>query len=161
MSHGVSLTFIRLRLPVFVVTFFLAASFPLAAGAATNPAEEKPFAEARIVLQVGEASPEYQGKVLSIANNLIKHYGGPDFVDIEIVAYGPGISLLFADYADLPRISSLVSNGVRFVGCKNTMDTLERTTGVRPEMNPATIPVQTGVAHLVERAGQGYVVIRP
>ena len=164
MSYGVSFPLFRLRLlpfPMLAVTFFLAALFSLAAAAATNPADDKPFAEARIVLQVGEASPEYQGKVLSIANNLIKHYGGPDFVDIEIVAYGPGISLLFADYVDLPRISSLVSNGVRFVGCKNTMDTLERTAGTPPEMNPVTIPVQTGVAHLVERTGQGYVVIRP
>ena len=148
------------RLPVIALTLLLAGLLPLAA-AASEPAEDKPFAEARIVLQVGESDAEYQHRVLSVANNLIKHYGGPDFVDIEIVAYGPGISLLFADYPELERISSLAANGVRFVGCKNTMDTLERINGTRPEMNPATIPVQTGVAHLVERAGQGYVVIRP
>jgi intracellular sulfur oxidation DsrE/DsrF family protein len=147
--------------PLIAAMACLVALCSLPALAADDPSGDKPFAEAHIVLQVGEADPEYQSRVLSIANNLIKHYGGPDFVDIEIVAYGPGISLLFADYPEIARVSSLASNGVRFIGCKNTMDTLERTSGARPEMNPVTIPVQTGVAHLVERAGQGYEVIRP
>jgi intracellular sulfur oxidation DsrE/DsrF family protein len=43
----------------------------------------------------------------------------------------------------------------------NTVATIERKTGKKPELIPETIPVQTGVAHLVERATQGYVVIRP
>jgi hypothetical protein len=99
--------------------------------------------------------------VLSVANNLIKHYGGPDFVDIEIVAYGPGISLLFVDNANDQRISSLLANDVRFVGCMNTVETITRKTGKKPVLIPETIPVQTGVARLVERASQGFVVIRP
>ncbi len=59
------------------------------------------------------------------------------------------------------RISSLVANDVRFVGCLNTVESIERRTGKRPELIPVTIPVQTGVAQLVERAQQGFVVIRP
>ena len=122
---------------------------------------EKPFAEAHIVLQLADGDAKSQSRVLSVANNLIKHYGGPDFVDIEIVTYGPGISLLYPDNPNQERISSLLSNEVRFVGCMNTVETIERQTGERPELIPATIPVQTGVARLVERAMQGYVVIRP
>ena len=122
---------------------------------------DKPFAEARIVLQAPDGDAESQARVLSVANNLIKHYGGPDFVDIEIVAYGPGVSLLYADYPDGERISSLLANGVRFVACGNTLDTIERQTGKRPEVIPAAIPVQTGVARLVERAQQGFIVVRP
>ena len=141
---------------------FCLLTLPVQAG--ETPGEiigDKPFAEARIVLQLSEGSAEYQSRVLSIANNLIKHYGGPDFVDIEIVAFGPGIALLYADNKNLERISSLGTNGVRFIGCMNTVDTIERTTGERPKLNPLTIPVQTGVAHLVERASQGFVVVRP
>ena len=123
--------------------------------------EGKPFAEARIVLQVAEGNAESQTRVLNVANNLIKHYGGPDFVDIEIVAYGPGLSLLYPDNANEERISSLLANDVRFVGCMNTLESIERATGKRPELIPETIPVQTGVARLVERAQQGFVVIRP
>ena len=123
--------------------------------------DDKPFAEARIVLQIADGDAESQTRVLSVANNLIKHYGGPDFVDIEIVAYGPGISLLYPDYPDGERISSLLANGVRFVACGNTLDTIERQTGKRPDVLPAAIRVQTGVARIVERAQQGFVVVRP
>ena len=141
---------------------FCLLTLPVQAGEAPGEiTSDKPFAEARIVLQLSEGSAEYQSRVLSIANNLIKHYGGPDFVDIEIVAFGPGIALLHADNKNLERISSLAINGVRFIGCMNTVDTIERTTGERPNLNPLTIPVQTGVAHLVERASQGFVVVRP
>ncbi len=123
--------------------------------------EDKPFAEAHIVLQLGDGDMETQARVLSVANNLIKHYGGPDFVDLEIVAYGPGISLLYPDNANAARVSSLLANEVRFVGCMNTVATITRKTGKKPILIEATIPVKTGVAHLVERAVQGYVVIRP
>jgi intracellular sulfur oxidation DsrE/DsrF family protein len=123
--------------------------------------EGKPFAEARIVLQMADGDEESQARVLNVANNLIKHYGGPDFVEIEIVAYGPGLSLLFPDNANRERISSLLINEVRFVGCLNTVESIERATGKRPELIPETVRVQTGVARLVERAQQGFVVIRP
>jgi intracellular sulfur oxidation DsrE/DsrF family protein len=121
----------------------------------------KPFAEAHIVLQLGDGDAETQSRVLNVANNLIKHYGGPDFVDIEIVAYGPGISLLYPDNDNAERISSLLVNEIKFVGCMNTVNTITRKTGKKPALIPETIPVKTGVAHLVERAGQGWVVIRP
>ena len=122
---------------------------------------DKPFAEAHVVLQLADGDAETQARVLNVANNLIKHYGGPDFIDIEIVAYGPGLSLLFPDNANGERISSLLANDVRFVGCLNTVESMERATGKRPELISATIPVKTGVARLIERAQQGYVVIRP
>jgi len=129
---------------------------PLVAGE-----DEKPFAEAHVVLQLSNGDTEKQAMVLSVANNLIKHYGGPDFIDIEIVAFGPGIGLLYADNNNLERISSLAANGVRFVGCMNTVETIERKTGERPKLNPLTVPVQTGVAHLIDRDKQGFVIIRP
>ena len=123
--------------------------------------EDKPFAEAFILLQLSDQDPIKQDAVLDVANNLIKHYGSPDLVDIEIVAFGPGMRLLLAGNTREVRISSLVESGVRFVGCMNTVDTMERKTGKRPELNEHTIPVQTGVAYIVEKAGEGYVLVRP
>ena len=123
--------------------------------------EDKPFAEAHIVLQLSDDDEQVQAGVINVANNLVKHYGGPDFVDIEIVAFGPGLSLLFPGNPQRDRIASLVASDVRFVGCLNTVATIERKTGKRPELIPEAVMVQTGVAHLVERATQGYVVIRP
>lgn len=137
------------------------AALLLAAGPLFAQNDDKPFAEAFIVLQLSDADPDTQARVISVANNLIKHYGGPDFVDIEIVAFGPGLSLLFPDNPQRERVASLVAADVRFIGCMNTVETIEHKTGRKPELVPETIPVQTGVAHIVERATQGYVVIRP
>ena len=123
--------------------------------------DDKPFAEARIVLQLSDGDEAVQARVLNVAGNLLKHYGGPDMVDLEIVAFGPGISLLFADGSQQERISSLVANGVRFIACMNTVETIERSSGKRPELNPLAIQVQAGVAHIVERSTQGFVLVRP
>ncbi len=123
--------------------------------------DDKPFAEEFIILQLSESDAGKQDAVLSVANNLIKHYDSADVVDIEIIAFGPGMDLLIAGNPREERISSLVEYGVRFVGCMNTVDTIERTTGERPTLNEHTIPVQTGVAHVVERVRQGYVLVKP
>ncbi len=133
-----------------------------AAGSDAEPgSDDKPFAEHFVILQLSEREAEKQDAVLSIANNLIKHYGSPDVIDIEIIAFGPGIALLIAGNPREDRIASLVEYGVRFVGCLNTVDTLERQTGERPELNENTVPVQTGVAHVIERVRRGYVLVSP
>jgi len=141
-------------LPVLMALLFVSGP-----GVAQN--DDKPFAEAFIVLQLSDSDAEIQARVVSVASNLVKHYGGPDFVDIEVVAFGPGLSLLFPGNEQQERIESLQASGVRFVGCRNTMDTIERKTGKRPELIEGVDTVQTGVAHLVGRASEGYVVIRP
>lgn len=146
-----------MRIRQFVFATFLVIAFSFAAA----QEGDKPFAEAHIVLQLSDADAAVHNRVISVANNLIKHYGGPDFVDIEIVAFGPGLSLLYPDNVQRERISALVANGVRFAGCLNTVASIERKTGKRPELIPETIEVKTGVAHLVDRATQGFVVIRP
>ncbi len=99
--------------------------------------EFKPFAEKHIILQLSDQDNE--AVVLDTANNLIKNYGGPDMIDIEIVTFGKGVRLMYADSVHQVRIASLVENGVRFYVCQNTLDTMERTTGERPQINPAAI----------------------
>ncbi len=143
------------------ITVFAFSGFTAAAGADASVSEDKPFAEAFILLQLSDQDPAKQDAVLDVANNLIKHYGGPDVVDIEIVAFGPGMQLLLDGNPRAERIASLVESGVRFVGCMNTVDTMERKTGTRPALNEHTIPVQTGVAHVVDRVRQGYILVRP
>jgi intracellular sulfur oxidation DsrE/DsrF family protein len=144
-----------------VRTLLLAAFLLIFSLAAPAQDGDKPFAEAHVVLQLADGDDKSQARTLSVANNLIKHYGGPDFIDIEIVAYGPGISLLYPDNANRERIESLMANDVRFVGCGNTLDTIERSTGERPELIADVVLVKTGVARLIERAQQDFVVIRP
>ena len=141
-----------------ILLLFLAGMLAFAAQAEN---EEKPFAEVHVVLQLSDSSAERQSAVLDVANNLIRHYGGPEYVDIEIVAFGPGIRLLFANNENSVRISSLVDNGVKFVACMNTVNSLERLRGSKPELNRHAVPVQTGVAYILQRMDDGYRLVRP
>ncbi len=63
--------------------------------------------------------PFKQTLVLNVASNLIKHYG-QDKVDVEIVAFGPGLRLMFEDNVNSGRINGLTSSGVKFAACGNT-----------------------------------------
>lgn len=123
--------------------------------------EAKPFAVEHIILQLSDADPARQAAVLDVANNLIKHYGGPDMVDIEIIGFGPGIQLYERGNPLAPRIASLLVSDVHFVVCKNTLDTLERVKGRAPELVDGLTYVQTGVAYIAEKTRQGYVLVRP
>lgn len=122
--------------------------------------QSNPFAEHFIVLQISDGDPARQAMVLGVAYNLLEHYG-PDLIDIVIVAFGPGIDVVMADYDQVTKVNSLVAQGVHLVGCMNTIETITRNTGVKPELNPHMIPVQTGVAHILELVEQGYTLVRP
>lgn len=137
------------------------AAWPVSAALAQGPtSESKPFAEHFLLLQLSDADPDKQAMVLSAANNLLEHYG-PDHIDIEVVTFGPGVRLLFADAPQLAQVNSLVAQGVRFVVCLNTVDTIERNSGQRPPLNPHAIPVQVGLAHVLDRVEAGFVLVRP
>ena len=45
--------------------------------------------------------------------------------------------------------------------CLNTVDTLERDTGKRPEYISAATPVQVGVAQILLLTENGYTLVRP
>jgi intracellular sulfur oxidation DsrE/DsrF family protein len=124
------------------------------------PLPDKPFAEHRIVLQLSDNDPKKQSLVISVAYNLLKLYD-PDKVAIEVVAFGPGIDLLFPDNSNRKLIESLVAQGVKFDICLNTVDTIERETGKRPQYIPAATPVQVGVGQILSLTENGYTLVRP
>lgn len=122
--------------------------------------ESKPFAEKRIVLQISDPNPFKQTLVLNVANNLIKHYG-QDKVDIEIVAFGPGLRLLFEENANVGRIDGLVNSGVQFSACQNTIKGMSRQLGRKPDLNPSATHVSAGVVRIVDLVDQGYQLVKP
>ncbi|WP_448035042.1 DsrE family protein [Bradyrhizobium liaoningense] len=124
------------------------------------PLQDKPFAEHRIVLQLSDGDAKKQALVLSIVNNLLKAYD-PDKIAIEVVVFGPGIDLLLAGSDRRKQVESLIAQGVRFDICLNTVDTIERETGKRPQFIPAATPVQVGVGQILFLAENGYTVVRP
>ena len=122
--------------------------------------EDKPFAEERIVLQISDPNPFKQTLVLNVANNLIKHYG-PDKVDVEIVAFGPGLRLLMKDNANKGRINGLTDSGVDFSACSNTMNNFTKNLGGKPDLHPSAKMVPAGVVRIIELQNEGYKLIKP
>ena len=123
-------------------------------------AAEKSFAETKVVLQISDNDPFKQTLVLNVANNLITHYG-PDQVDVEIVAFGPGLRLLFAENDNKGRIQSLADNGVRFAACGNTIRNMGKILGEEPVLNKSATVVPGGVVRILDLEKQGYKLIKP
>jgi len=140
------------------LVFVLLTSIAFQANAAT---EDKPFAEHKVVLQISDNDPSKQTLVLNVANNLMKAYGGPDKVEVEIVAFGPGLRLMFDDNGNKGRISGLTDNGVRFAACGNTMKKMTSQLGHPPKMNNQASVVPAGVVRIIELVDQGYTLIKP
>jgi intracellular sulfur oxidation DsrE/DsrF family protein len=123
-------------------------------------AAEKSIADTKVVLQISDNDPFKQTLVLNVANNLVKHYG-PDQVDVEIVAFGPGLRLLFAENENKKRIQSLADNGVRFAACGNTVSNMGKILGEEPVLNKSATVVPGGVVRILDLEKQGYKLIKP
>jgi hypothetical protein len=145
---------------ISVIAASLALILPSAVYAQQAPLQDKPFAEHKIVLQFSDNDPRKQGLVISVANNLLKFYD-PDKVAIEVVAFGPGIDLLRSENPSRKQVESLIAQGVRFDVCLNTVDTIERETGRRPDIMPGATPVQVGVGQILLLTENGYTLVRP
>lgn len=117
-------------------------------------------AEKKVVLQISDDAPEKQALVLNVANNLVKHYG-QDGVKVEVVAFGPGLKLLFADNANHNRVQSLSATGVNFNACQNTVAGMTKVLGYAPTLAVESKPVPAGIARIVDLTAQGYTLVRP
>jgi uncharacterized protein len=123
-------------------------------------ADDKPFADTRVVLQISDGEPAKQTLVLNVATNLIRYYG-PDRVDVEIVAFGPGLRLLLADNPNAGRIDGLDADGVRFAACMNTLQAMTKALGHEPPLDPHAHKVPAGIVRILELTKQGYTLVRP
>ena len=142
-------------LSMLLLLLAVSASYQIQAGE-----DDKPFAEERIVLQISDPDPFKQTLVLNVATNLIKHYG-PDKVDVEIVAFGPGLRLMFKDNVNSGRIKGLTSSGVRFAACENTIAGMTKKLGHAPELHSDAVTVSAGVVRIIDLQNQGFKLIKP
>jgi intracellular sulfur oxidation DsrE/DsrF family protein len=98
--------------------------------------------------------------VLNVANNILKAYG-TDQVDIEIVAFGPGLRLLFEDNSNTGRIDGLVNSGVRFFACQNTINNMSNILGTPVKVNSHASSGKGGIVRIKELVDQGYMLAKP
>jgi len=114
----------------------------------------------KIVIQVSTDDPRTQKIALNNAVNLQKYYG-MDNIEIEIVAYGPGLGLLTSKSQQGKRVSSLAMQDITFSACGNTMKKVAKKTGAMPTLLEGVGQVPAGVARIMELQEQGYSYIRP
>ncbi len=115
----------------------------------------------RVVIQMSTDDPRAQTIALNNAINLQKKYGAGN-LQVEIVAYGPGISLILPSGKQARRVKNLAThNEFSFSACNNTLDKIRRRTGKTPRLIEGVNTVPMGVARVVELQEQGYSYIRP
>lgn len=114
-----------------------------------------------IVIQVSSADKKLQQMALNNVINVKKHFG-TDNVDIKVVAYGPGLSLLTKNSPAALRVKSMaMSDGISFNACGNTMRKMKQKTGKMPVLTEGVKIVPSGVARIVELDRKGYSYVRP
>ena len=130
-----------------------ALSLTPAAFAQTPQASVRP----KVVLQMSESDPAKWNLALNNVRNVQADLGAGN-VDVEVVAYGPGIGMLLANSVVSPRLEEALAAGVKVVACENTMKGQKL---ARKDMTDGIGYVQAGVVELIQKQQQGYAYIRP
>ena len=126
-----------------LLSLFLAAGF----------AQEKQ----KVVFQVSDNDPAKWNLALNNARNVQADLG-KDKVQIEIVAYGPGLNMLKAESKVAARLAEALDNEVALLACENTMTNTKVT---KADMYGGISFVMAGVTHIMKRQREGWAYIRP
>jgi uncharacterized protein len=134
-----------------------ASMLPLTAVAATAGAQAVTPKRHKLVMQVSDADPAKWNLALNNARNVQQDVGAGN-VDLEIVAYGPGIGMLKHDSVVAARLKEATDTGVKIVACQNTMRSQKLTPA---DMSPVVGYVPAGVTELMFKQAEGWAYIRP
>jgi uncharacterized protein len=141
-----------------------AALMSIAFTSASPAADAKPH---HIAIQVDQNDPQVMNLALGNANNVIEYYRAKnEEVDIDIVAYGPGLHMLRADTSPVQdrvkRLKDMIFPGkIQFSACGNTRQGMEKAEGHPIPLLPDATVVPSGVVHLSELQEQGWSYVRP
>lgn len=117
-------------------------------------------ADHKVVIQVSSKDPLTQKIALNVASNVQKHYG-MDNVDVEIVAFGPGLGILTKKSQQSKRVASLALSDIKFSACANTMAKVQKKSGKKPKLTEGVSIVPAGAVRIMELQEQGYSYIKP
>jgi intracellular sulfur oxidation DsrE/DsrF family protein len=129
----------------------------LAAAAPMLMAQTAAAKRNRIVIQVSDNDPAKWNLALNNAKNLQEDVGAAN-VDIEIVAYGPGIGMLKLESPTGSRIADAMKANVKVIACENTMKGQKLT---KDDMLPAIRYVPAGVTEIMKKQTEGWAYLRP
>lgn len=110
-----------------------------------------------VVIQISENNPAIWNLALNNAEN-IQEALGKDNVNVEIVAYGPGINMLKFDSETAPRIKKASANGVALLACGTTMRKQKLT---EKDLESSVKVVSAGVIEIMNKEREGWAYIKP
>ena len=119
----------------------------------------------KLAIHVDENDAQRMNLALNNAKNVTKYYRAKgEEVEIEVVAYGPGLHMLRADTSPVKaRIVTFAATyeNVSFRSCGNTLNAMTRKEGKKPPLLDIAEGVPSGVVHLMQRQEEGWSYIRP
>ena len=118
----------------------------------------------KLAIHVDQNDPAVMNLALNNAQNVKSFYEAEgDTVTIEIVAYGPGLTMYTTDSPVKERIAtmSLEDPDMQFSACGNTLKKMSEKAGKDiPLLSEATL-VPSGVVRLMELQEDGFSYVRP
>ena len=127
------------------------------AGLVTTAQAADKMSKPSVVIQVSENSPAIWNLALNNAKNIQQDLGKEN-VNIEIVAYGPGINMLKFDSEAAPRLKEAGANGVALLACGNTMKNQKLT---EKDLDGKVKVVPAGVIEIMNMQREGWGYIKP
>lgn len=110
----------------------------------------------RALFQVTDNDPARWNMILNNMQNLREGVAGEP-VEIELVAYGPGILMLKGESSVKQRIAEALKSGVKVNACQNTMNAMKLTPA---DMLTEIGYVPSGVVEVMKKQQQGWAYIR-
>jgi len=118
-----------------------------------------------LILQVNTNDAAMMNLALNNATNVSQYYSdlGED-VEIEIVAYGPGLHMLRDDTSPVKaRIKSISEStpAISFKACGNTRENMSRMENKEIALISEAAVVKSGVVRVMELQEQGWAYVKP
>jgi len=117
-------------------------------------------ADHKMVIQINSKDKLTHKMGLINAGNL-KSQLGNNKVDVEVVIYGPGLSMVRSESVFAKRIKKLQSRGVEFSVCEGTLKAIAKKSGKEPDLLEGMKRVRTGALRILELQEAGYSYLRP
>jgi intracellular sulfur oxidation DsrE/DsrF family protein len=111
----------------------------------------------RLVVQVTDGESQRWNMALNNIRNLQAELGAEN-VEVELVAYGPGINMLKADATTANRIADAIKSGVKIVACENSLKAMKL---MKDDMHDQIGYVPAGVVEIMRKQQEGWAYLRP
>jgi hypothetical protein len=117
-------------------------------------------ADLRMVYQINRDDPDYYGHILFSMGEMLRQTSNR--AGLAAVCFGPGLNLLIGERPETvspearDRVASLMTYGVTFQACRQTMAAMELSDG---DLMDGVEPVPAGVLSMARMQQEGYAYV--